>query len=366
MAREKQTAPKNMDGEWEAGLDEENQTSTSDDWVSVNQCSAEMKKYIGIEARLDTRYLLNNDFIGLALCRAGLIDMMKGVPEEIYPVTVFEFLGYLNSETLTMMVTCDNPKTRHRYYRTINLLEFAEKALKLRNEGEDVMSAGNEVGIAELRRYTTNPDESWEGDEVKKFTRHLKTPFKDLVDLITKVMLCHTSNISTITNPKLRIMAALTDELQKRKQYNWARFMVNQWEDAAKRVRTQENNPYVILLRPKKTRFSSVLSFGVGATYKDLLKNPSLESRKTGLFNKNIDKTDVDVPDAMVKDGEEEMFAIVRRKVDADKELRTKKAEKQKEAEQRKATKAAPQKKKKLVSLATISKARKQIAFRSE
>lgn len=146
--------------------------------------------------------------------------MLRGVPDEIYPVTVFEFLGYLNSETLTTMVTCEDPKTRHLYYRTINLLDFAEKALLLQNEGDDIMSAGNEVGIVELRRYTLNPDESWEADEVKKYTRTLKTPFKDLMDLISKVMLCHTGNISTITNPKLRILATLTDELQKTRKYN--------------------------------------------------------------------------------------------------------------------------------------------------
>lgn len=114
------------------------------------------------------------------------------------------------------MVTCKNPQTRHRYYCTINLLEFAEKALRLWNEGHDVMTAGNKVGIAELRRYTLNPDESWEAEELKKYTRTLKAPFKDLMDLISKVMLCHTGNISTITNPKLRILATLTNELHKK------------------------------------------------------------------------------------------------------------------------------------------------------
>lgn len=129
MAKGKQTAPKNIDIDREAGSDEENQTSTSGEWTLVNVCSAEMKKYVGIEARIKTRFLLNNGFIGLALSRAGLIDMLKGVPEEIYPIAVFEFLGYLNSETLTTMVTCEDPKTRHRYYRTINLLDLMLRML---------------------------------------------------------------------------------------------------------------------------------------------------------------------------------------------------------------------------------------------
>lgn len=300
----------------------------------MNLCSAEMKKYIGIEARLETKFLLNNGFIGLALCRARLINMLKGVPEEIYPVAIFEFLGYLNSEMLTTMVTCEDPKTRHRYYHIINLREFAHNHLKLRNKGKDVMTAGNEVDIAELRRYTLNPNESWEGDELKKYTRHLNAPFKDLVDLISKGMLCHTGNISTVTNPKLRILAALTDELQKTRKYNWACFMVSQCEETAKGLKAQENNPYLFLLRVKKTKFSSVMSYGLGVAYKDLLRNPALEPRKTGLFKKNINRTEFNVLDVVVKEGEEGMFAIVRQMVEVDKEFRTKKAEKRKEAEQ--------------------------------
>ncbi|KAL6558614.1 hypothetical protein OROMI_018964 [Orobanche minor] len=168
MAKGKKSAPMNADMERESGYDGE------------NLYSAEIKKHIGIKARLKTKYLLTNGFIGLALSRAGLVDMLAGMLEEIYPIAIFEFLGHLNSKRLTTMVTCENPEIHNRYYRTINLLEFAEKHLKLQNSGEDVMKAGNEVSIAELRSYTLNADESCTVEEVKKYTRHLRTPFKDL------------------------------------------------------------------------------------------------------------------------------------------------------------------------------------------
>lgn len=89
-------------------------------------------------------------------------SVYAGVPEEIYSIAIFVFLGHLNSEQLTTMVTYENSKMHNRYYRTINLLEFAEKHLKLQNSGEDVMTAGNEVGITELRRYTLNANDLWE------------------------------------------------------------------------------------------------------------------------------------------------------------------------------------------------------------
>lgn len=106
--------------------------------------------------------------------------------------------------------------------------------------------------------------------------------------------------------------------------------MVSQWEEAAKGLRGQENNPYVFLLCSKKTKFSSVMSYGLGVAYKDILRNPTLEPRKTGIFKKNIDRIEVDVPKAVVKEGEEGMLAIVRQKVEVDKEFRTKKGGKAK------------------------------------
>lgn len=231
--------------------------------------------------------------------------MLCATPEEIYPIGIFEFLGYLDTKKLTTKVTCIHPKTHTSYLQDVNLLDFATTHLKLRNDGEDVMNTKNRVAIVEFRRYIVDTNEAWVEGKLKKYTCKLAFLFKDPMDLITKVMLSHTRNISTITNPKLRVLVALTDEFQGVAKYNSARFMIAHWAEAAKCMKAKENNPYVFQLRQKKIHFGSWLSFALGSTFKDLICNPCLEPRKTGIFKKKVDCSEITVHLALVKEGEE-------------------------------------------------------------
>lgn len=171
--------------------------------------------------------------------------MMCATPEKIYLIAVFKFLGYLDSEKLTTKVTYIHTRMYASYLQEVSLLDFATTQLCLRNEGEDVMNAENRLTIAEFWRYTVDIDESWAEGKLNKYTCKLASPFKDLMDLITKVMLSHTGNNSTVTNLKLRVLVALTDELQEVMKYNWARFMIAQWAKAAKSIKAKENNPCI-------------------------------------------------------------------------------------------------------------------------
>lgn len=143
-------AEKVIDEDREESSDKEMDLSTNGgDQTTINLCYSNMKHYVFIELHLNDDQLILNGFMNKALTRVGLKFILCTTPEEIYPITVFEFLGYLDTEKLTTQVTCIHPKTHTPYIQEVNLLDFTTAHLKLRNEGEDVMKSGNRVEIAE-------------------------------------------------------------------------------------------------------------------------------------------------------------------------------------------------------------------------
>lgn len=142
----------------EESSDEEMEISMSGDWTTINFCTNDMKHYIVIEPWLNDDKLIPNGFINRAFIWAGLKHMLCSASEEIYPIVVFEFLGYLDTEKLTTKVTYIDPRLHTSYFQEFNLLDFATNQLRLKNEGEDVMNAWNRVVNTEFRRYSVDKD----------------------------------------------------------------------------------------------------------------------------------------------------------------------------------------------------------------
>lgn len=119
--------------------------------------------------------------------------------------------------------------------------------MKLRDSGKLVEEAWYSHYLVEFRPYANDNRvkflPKWkEGNdgkvkmEMTKLTSSLRSLYKELCELITKVMMSHTGNVSTITWPKLKVLAALTDEVTKIELYNWCQFMIEQLMEASKSV----------------------------------------------------------------------------------------------------------------------------------
>lgn len=70
-------------------------------------------------------------------------------------------------------------------------------------------------------------------------TSKVKTPFKDLCDLCTKIILSHSGSHLVLTSTKIRVMSAVVGELQGIR-YNWAEFIIKQWKETADFVKKVE------------------------------------------------------------------------------------------------------------------------------
>lgn len=65
--------------------------------TTVNTVSNEIKWYMHQEHLLDISKVLANGFIGCAISRAELKDMLTAKPNSSYPVAVMKFLGFLDT-----------------------------------------------------------------------------------------------------------------------------------------------------------------------------------------------------------------------------------------------------------------------------
>lgn len=87
----------------------------------VNVISNEIKSYMHQEHIFNAKHIKSNGFIGRAISRAGFTDLLNGVPQNIYPVAVVEFLGYFDSQIEKMKVTTVDPRTHGEYHGDINV-----------------------------------------------------------------------------------------------------------------------------------------------------------------------------------------------------------------------------------------------------
>lgn len=121
-----------------------------------------------------------------------------------------------------------DPKTHTGYRATVDVSKWLMEKLNLLDSGKLVDKASHNVYLAEFRHFANDPKVKFlpkrkdqKKMETEKLTSNLASAYKELCDLITKVMMSHTGNISTVTFPKLKVLSVLADEVEKTVQYNW-------------------------------------------------------------------------------------------------------------------------------------------------
>lgn len=173
---------------------------------------------------LDDTKIRENGFIGRATARAYLRGFLTAKLKNIYPVAVIEFLGFLDTKKLTTKVSCVDPQMKKTCMATVDVRKLLTKKLGLHDFGKKVEEAGHWHYLAEFCRFSNDNrvcfltkirKDGKEKTKTSKLTSFLKTPYKDLCDLVTKTMMCHTGNISIVTWLKLRALSTFADEVVK-------------------------------------------------------------------------------------------------------------------------------------------------------
>lgn len=92
----------------------EERVEDRDEETTVNIISNEIKRYMHQEHRIDDKKVKTKGFIGRAIARARLGGFLSAKSKNIYLVAVTEFLRYLDTEKLTMKVSCINHKSSNQ------------------------------------------------------------------------------------------------------------------------------------------------------------------------------------------------------------------------------------------------------------
>lgn len=150
---------------------------------------------------------------------------------------------------------------------------------------------GHSHYLAEFRRYASDdkvkflPKETKDGKfkmETMKLSSSLKSPYKDLCDLVTKTMMSHTRNVSTVTWPKLKVPATLTDEVAKIEKYNWCQIMIDQLVESSKSVAPASYISFKVKM--KKVRFACLISYILEKLLTQLKKVKEMDVKNTLVF----------------------------------------------------------------------------------
>lgn len=177
-----------------------------------------------------------------------------------------EFFGYLDTKKLMTKVTYVNPTTHKTYFGSIDMKKFLTEKLGLLDSGKNVEELEHNHYLAEFRWYSNErrvkflAKETSDGKikmETIKFTSSIKSMYKELCDLVTKMMMSHTGNVSTGIWPKLRALAALTDEVAKTEQYNWYQFIIDQLVETSKSVSPVSDISFMVSM--KKIHFARLI-----------------------------------------------------------------------------------------------------------
>lgn len=170
--------------------------------------------------------------------------------------------------------------------------------LGLCDSGKKVEEAGHSHYLAEFWRYANNdkvkflPKGKTKDRKIKmettKLISSLRSPYKELYDLVTKATMSHLGNVSTVTWPKLKILTALIDEVVKIEKYNWCQFMIDQLVDASKSVVPASDISFKVKM--KKIRFAHLISYTLEKLLTQLKKVKEVDVKNTLVFRSQVDK----------------------------------------------------------------------------